>query len=36
MTERERFAGDQVPPGTELSRIRLAHELVEEYGRYDA
>lgn len=28
-------AGDQVPPGTKLSRIKLVHELVEEYGRYD-
>lgn len=27
-------AGDQVPPGTELKRIKLVYELVEEYGRY--
>jgi hypothetical protein len=27
-------AGDQVPPGTELKRIKLVAELVEEYGRY--
>lgn len=27
-------AGDQVPPGTALQRIRLVHELVETYGRY--
>ncbi len=27
-------AGDQVPPGTEISRIKLVSELVEEYGRY--
>ena len=28
-------AGDQVPPGTKLQRIKLVHDLVEEYGRYD-
>ncbi len=27
-------AGDQVPPGTELSRIKLVYDIVEEYGRY--
>ncbi len=27
-------AGDQVPPGTKLDRIKLMYELVEEYGRY--
>lgn len=27
-------AGDQVPPGTELSRIKLMYDIVEEYGRY--
>lgn len=27
-------AGDQVPPGTKLQRIKLVRELVEEYGRY--
>jgi hypothetical protein len=27
-------AGDQVPPGTEISRIRLVHDIVEEHGRY--
>lgn len=27
-------AGDQVPPGTELDRIKLVHDIVEEYGRY--
>jgi hypothetical protein len=27
-------AGDQVPPGTELKRIKLVHDLVEEYGQY--
>ncbi len=27
-------AGDQVPPGTELKRIKLVYDLVEEYGRY--
>ncbi len=27
-------AGDQVPPGTELKRIKLMYELVEAYGRY--
>jgi len=27
-------AGDQVPPGTELKRIRLVHDIVEEYGQY--
>jgi uroporphyrinogen-III decarboxylase len=27
-------AGDQVPPGTELKRIKLMYDLVEEYGRY--
>ena len=26
-------AGDQVPPGTELSRIKLMYDLVEEYGK---
>jgi hypothetical protein len=28
-------AGDQVPPGTSLQRIRLMHEIVEAFGRYD-
>lgn len=28
-------AGDQVPPGTELSRIKLVHDIVEEHGRYN-
>jgi hypothetical protein len=28
-------AGDQVPPGTKLERIKLVYEIVEEYGRYD-
>ncbi|NLC67680.1 MAG: hypothetical protein GX754_02605 [Clostridiaceae bacterium] len=28
-------AGDQVPPGTDIKRIKLVYELVEEYGRYD-
>ena len=28
-------AGDQVPPGTRLDRIRLLYNLVEEYGRYE-
>lgn len=28
-------AGDQVPPETELKRIKLMADLVEEYGRYD-
>jgi hypothetical protein len=27
-------AGDQVPPGTEYNRIKLVHDIVEEYGRY--
>jgi uroporphyrinogen decarboxylase len=27
-------AGDQVPPGTELNRIKLVFDLVEEFGRY--
>ncbi len=27
-------AGDQVPPGTRLQRIKLVYDLVEEYGRY--
>ncbi|MGV8090500.1 MAG: uroporphyrinogen decarboxylase family protein [Mangrovibacterium sp.] len=27
-------AGDQVPPGTELKRIKQVYDLVEEYGRY--
>lgn len=27
-------AGDQVPPGTELKRIKLVYDIVEEYGRY--
>lgn len=27
-------AGDQVPPGTELSRIMRLREIVDEYGRY--
>jgi hypothetical protein len=27
-------AGDQVPPGTSLQRIKLVYDLVEEYGRY--
>lgn len=27
-------AGDQVPPGTKLQRIKLMREIVEEYGRY--
>ena len=27
-------AGDQVPPGTELNRIKLVYDIVEEYGRY--
>lgn len=27
-------AGDQVPPGTRLQRIKLVYEIVEEYGRY--
>ena len=26
--------GDQVPPGTELKRIKLMREIVEEYGKY--
>lgn len=29
-------AGDQVPPGTELKRIKLMADIVEEYGRYPA
>ncbi len=27
-------AGDQVPPGTKLERIKLVREIVDEYGRY--
>jgi hypothetical protein len=27
-------AGDQVPPGTKLQRIKLVYDIVEEYGRY--
>ena len=27
-------AGDQVPPGTKIQRIKLVRELVDEYGRY--
>ena len=27
-------AGDQVPPGTEIKRINLVYDIVEEYGRY--
>lgn len=27
-------AGDQVPPGTKLERIKLVYDIVEEYGRY--
>ncbi len=27
-------AGDQVPPGTKLDRIKLVYDIVEEYGRY--
>jgi len=27
-------AGDQVPPGTDIERIRLVYDLVEEFGRY--
>ncbi len=27
-------AGDQVPPGTKLQRIKLVREIVDEYGRY--
>ena len=27
-------AGDQVPPGASLQRIKLVYDLVEEYGRY--
>lgn len=27
-------AGDQVPPGTELKRIKQVCDLIEEYGRY--
>jgi hypothetical protein len=27
-------AGDQVPPGTELKRIKLVYDIVEEHGRY--
>jgi len=27
-------AGDQVPPGTELKRIKLVYDIMEEYGRY--
>ncbi len=29
-------AGDQVPPGTKLERIKLMADLVDEYGRYPA
>lgn len=28
-------SGDQVPTGTELKRVKLVYDLVEEYGRYD-
>lgn len=27
-------AGDQVPPGTEIKRIKLVYDIIEEYGRY--
>ena len=27
-------AGDQVPPGTKIQRIKLVREIVDEYGRY--
>jgi len=27
--------GDQIPPGTELKRIKLMRDIVEEYGRYE-
>ena len=27
-------AGDQVPPGTELKRIKQVYDIMEEYGRY--
>lgn len=27
-------AGDQVPPGTKISRIKLMREIVNEYGKY--
>jgi hypothetical protein len=27
-------AGDQVPPGTKLQRIKLMYDIVSEYGRY--
>jgi len=27
-------AGDQVPPGTKIERIKLVYDLVEEFGRY--
>jgi uroporphyrinogen decarboxylase len=27
-------AGDQVPPGTELKRIKLVYDIIEEHGRY--
>ncbi len=27
-------AGDQVPPGTSIARIKLMADIVEEYGRY--
>ena len=27
-------AGDQVPPGTDIKRIKLVYDIVEEYGRY--
>ena len=27
-------AGDQVPPGTDLNRIKLVYDIIEEYGRY--
>ncbi len=27
-------AGDQVPPGTDIKRIRLVYDLVEEFGRF--
>lgn len=28
-------AGDQVPPGTELKRIKLVYDIVEEFGYYE-
>jgi uroporphyrinogen decarboxylase len=27
-------AGDQVPPGTDLKRIKMVYDIAEEYGRY--